>query len=244
MNIKENITWEQYKQSLDPTTRSGSQLRGSEPEPQPPSHTAASMLIPIIKLGEYRPGARPREVRPIRRLLHADEGRQRQRRRHHRPSTSASASCSARAATSPAAAPSHRSWRSPCSTSRGRRVTMRVFARIRVDAYAASPRASGARSWSSWRSCCPCCCLLLATTAEFGRFFHTYTTLDEGNALGSALPDDCARRTAATTRRPRTSSSTATPRARATQSSTGFRPRKSTITREGGVGLRPGCTSA
>jgi hypothetical protein len=55
VNVKENITWEQYKQSLDPTTRNGSNYEAPNPNHNPVAYRRV-ILIPIIKLAEYDNG--------------------------------------------------------------------------------------------------------------------------------------------------------------------------------------------
>lgn len=55
VNVKENITWEQYKRSLDPSTRNGSNFQSANPNHNPVAYRRV-ILIPIIKLEEFDNG--------------------------------------------------------------------------------------------------------------------------------------------------------------------------------------------
>ncbi len=55
VNIKEDITWEQYKASLDPATRNGSNYKAPNPNHKAVAYRRV-VLIPIIKLEEFDQG--------------------------------------------------------------------------------------------------------------------------------------------------------------------------------------------
>jgi Flp pilus assembly protein TadG len=55
VNVKEDITWEQYKASLDPETRSGANYEAANPDHNPVPYRRV-ILIPIIKQDEYDQG--------------------------------------------------------------------------------------------------------------------------------------------------------------------------------------------
>lgn len=55
VNVKENITWDQYKQSLDPQTRSGANFEAADAGHKPVPYRRV-ILIPIVKLDEYDNG--------------------------------------------------------------------------------------------------------------------------------------------------------------------------------------------
>jgi hypothetical protein len=55
VNIKENITWEDYKASLKPATRNPDNFEAANPAHNPVAYRRV-VLIPIIKLGEFDQG--------------------------------------------------------------------------------------------------------------------------------------------------------------------------------------------